>query len=99
MLETITNFSLTIYPNLSIQKALNLLTEGLRECSLKVCMDIRIRWEVCVCVCARSCVRACVCVRAHACVRACVCMHMCHAASIASHNYLASLDANFLPPV
>jgi len=54
MLENVTKFSLTMYPTLSIQEALGTLAKQLRECSLKVCVDV----HVCVC----ECVCACVCV-------------------------------------
>ena len=36
MLETVTGFTLTMYPDLSIQEALAQLYEDLRQCSLKV---------------------------------------------------------------
>ena len=73
MLENVTKFSLTMYPTLSIQEALGTLAKQLRECSLKVCVDV----HVCVCVDVHVCGCACVCVDIHVCVDVHVCVWMC----------------------
>ena len=77
MLENVTKFSLTMYPTLSIQEALGTLAKQLRECSLKVCVDV----HVCVCgmcACVWMCVCVCVCVWCVcACVWMCVCVCVC----------------------
>ena len=63
MLDTVTSYTLDVYPTMTIQDSLNKLIKDLRHCSLEVCVCVCVCVGVCVCMCVYVCVRESFCMK------------------------------------